>query len=153
FVPIEGALAAALSEDPSLTKDAADNNVAIATPTTLMIALRTVASVWQVERRNKNAERIADHAGKLYDKFAGFVADMRGLGDRLGQADESYKNAMRKLTDGRGSLTRKVEQLREMGASARKSLPGALLGDEGEEAAFITEAVESQALVEGIEAD
>ncbi len=60
---------------------------------------------------------------------------------------------MRKLTDGRGSLTRKIEQLREMGASARKSLPGALLGDEGEEAAFITEAVASQVLVEEVEAD
>ena len=153
FVPIEGALAAALNEDPTLTKDAADNNVAIATPTTLMIALRTVASVWQVERRNKNAERIADRAGKLYDKFAGFVADMHALGDRLGQADESYKNAMRKLSEGRGSLVRQIGQLKDMGANARKSLPGSLLGDESEETAFITEAVESQALVEGVEAD
>jgi DNA recombination protein RmuC len=141
FVPIESALAAALHEDPSLTKDAADNNVAIATPTTLMIALRTVASVWQVERRNKNAEKIADRAGKLYDKFAGFVADMHALGDRLGQADESYKAAMRKLSDGKGSLTRQVEQLKSMGANARKSLPGLLLGDDGEDSPPITEAV------------
>lgn len=48
FVPIEGALAAALQEDPAMTGFAVESNVAIATPTTLMIiALRTVANVWQ----------------------------------------------------------------------------------------------------------
>ena len=153
FVPIEGALAAALSEDPTLTKDAADNNVAIATPTTLMIALRTVASVWQVERRNKNAEKIADRAGKLYDKFAGFVADMHALGEKLGLADDAYKSAIRRLSEGRGSLAWQIGQLKNMGANARKSLPGSVLGDEGEEAAFLTEVVTGQPLVEGVEAD
>src|SRR5690606_23865081 len=52
LVPLEGALAVALQEEPALTALAADCNVAIATPTTLMVALRTVANVWQVERRN-----------------------------------------------------------------------------------------------------
>ncbi len=127
FIPIEGALAAALRTDPKLINEAADHNVAIATPTTLMIALRTVASVWQVERRNKNAEDIAKRAGLLYDKFAGFVGDMQALGERLGQADEAYKGAMKKLSDGRGSLTRQVEQLKGMGARTGKSLPAWLL--------------------------
>jgi len=61
-----------LQEDPGLTAEAVGANVAIATPTTLMIALRTVANVWQVERRNKNAEIIARRAGKIYDKLVGF---------------------------------------------------------------------------------
>ena len=69
FVPIEGALAVALNGDPNLSTFAVENSVAIATPTTLMIALRTVANVWQVERRNRNAEAIALRAGKLYDKL------------------------------------------------------------------------------------
>ena len=38
-----------------------------------MMALKTIANVWAVERRNKNAELIADRAGKLYDKVAGFI--------------------------------------------------------------------------------
>jgi DNA recombination protein RmuC len=122
FVPIEGALAAALLDDPALTSNAIDANVTIATPTTLMIALRTVANVWQVERRNRNAEAIADRAGKLYEKFAGFLTDMGQLGDRLTTAQKSYSNAMNKLQSGPGNVVRQVEQLKELGARTSKSL-------------------------------
>jgi hypothetical protein len=75
FVPIEGALAMALQEDPNMTSDAVGMNVNLATPTTVMIALRTAASVWQVERRNLNGEAIAARASQLYDKFVGFTDD------------------------------------------------------------------------------
>lgn len=136
FVPIEGALAAALERDPALTARAAECNVAIATPTTLMIALRTVANVWQVERRNRNAEEIALRAGRAYDKFVGFMEDMKKLGERLEQAQRSYQGAWSKLAEGRGSLTRQLEDLREMGARPKKRLSPALLdggaGEEGE---------------------
>jgi DNA recombination protein RmuC len=132
FVPIEGALAAALEQDPAITAYAAERNVAIATPTTLMIALRTVANVWQVERRNRNAEEIAIRAGKAYDKLVGFLGDMEKLGERLAQAQKSYQDARKKLTEGRGSLTRQLEDLREMGARASKQIPSEWL--EGESA-------------------
>ena len=127
FVPIEGALAAALQEDPAITSFAAESNVAIATPTTLMMALRTVANVWQVERRNRNAEAIADRAGRIYDKFVGFLGDMEDLGSRLNKARESYDCALGKLSSGRGNLVRQVEQLREMGAKTSKALSQNLL--------------------------
>jgi DNA recombination protein RmuC len=129
FVPIEGALAAALQEDPSVTGFAVESSVAIATPTTLMIALRTVANVWQAERRNRNAEAIAEHAGRIYDKFVGFLGDMGELGTRLGKARESYEGAMGKLSTGKGNLIRQVEQLKEMGAKTGKSIPHGLLED------------------------
>jgi DNA recombination protein RmuC len=103
--------------------------VAIATPTTLMIALRTVANVWQAERRNRNAEAIAEHAGRIYDKFVGFLGDMGELGTRLGKARESYEGAMGKLSTGKGNLIRQVEQLKEMGAKTGKSIPHGLLED------------------------
>lgn len=130
FVPIEGALAAALQEEPTLTAYAAENNVAIATPTTLMIALRTVANVWQVERRNRNAEEIAARAGRVYDKFVGFVEDMSDLGMRLKKANDSYENAMGKLSTGRGNILSQIEQLKVMGARASKALPKPLLADD-----------------------
>lgn len=129
FVPIEGALAAALVDDPGLTAMAIDSNVTIATPTTLMIALRTVANVWQVERRNRNAEAIADRAGKLYEKFAGFLGDMGQLGDRLTNAQKSYSNAMNKLQSGPGNVVRQIEQLKELGARTSKSLSLASVDD------------------------
>lgn len=131
FIPIEGALAAALSREPELTSFAVENNVAMATPTTLMMALRTVANVWQVERRNQNAEAVAERAGHLYDKFVGFVSDLKIVGSRLSQARDSYDDAMGKLSTGRGNLIRQVEQLRELGAKTVKVLPAGLL-DEGD---------------------
>jgi DNA recombination protein RmuC len=127
FVPIEGALAAALQDDPGLTAFAAENNVAIATPTTLMIALRTVANVWQVERRNKNAEVIAAQAGALYDKFCGFVSEMQKLGNQMTTVRGTFDEAMKKLSTGNGNLVRKVEALKEMGARVTKALPINLL--------------------------
>ena len=127
FVPIEGALAVALQEEPGLTGIAAEANVAIATPTTLMIALRTIANVWQVERRNKNAEEIAARAGKIYDKFVGFLDDMTELGGRLDKARESFQGAMGKLSDGKGNIIRQVEQLKVLGAKTTKAISGLLL--------------------------
>jgi DNA recombination protein RmuC len=130
FVPIEAALAAALEADRDLAAFAFENNVAIATPTTLMVALRTVASLWQVERRNRNAEEIAARAGRLYDKFVGFLGDMQILGKRLDNARESYDGAMGKLATGGGNIVRQVEQLKEMGAKATKSIPAQLIEDD-----------------------
>ena len=127
FVPIEGALAAALQESPDMTSEALAQNVNIATPTTLMIALRTAANVWQVERRNKNAEAIATRAGQLYDKFVGFTEDMQSLGKRLEQAQSSYVDAMGKLTTGSGNLLRQADMLRNLGAKTSKALPTNLL--------------------------
>jgi DNA recombination protein RmuC len=129
FVPIEGALAAALQADPGLTSHAVENNVPIATPTTLMIALRTVANLWKVERRNRNAEAIAERAGKLYEKFVGFVGDLQKVGTSLDQAKKNYDGAISKLHVGSGNIVRQVEQLKDMGAKTTKSLPPELLSD------------------------
>ena len=130
FVPSEGALAAALQDDPELTAYAAEKNVAIVTPTTLMIALRTIANVWNVENRNRNAEQIADRAGKLYDKFVGFVDDMTKLGTQMNTAQGTYEAAMGKLSVGKGNLVRQAETIKAMGAKTTKALPGAMIASE-----------------------
>jgi DNA recombination protein RmuC len=95
-----------------------------------MIALRTIANVWQVERRNKNAEEIAARAGKIYDKFVGFLSDMNELGGRLDRAKESFQDAMGKLSNGRGHLVKQVQQLKELGAKTTKAIPALLLEEE-----------------------
>ena len=127
FVPIEGALAAAVTGDANLIHYALDRNVTLVTPTTLMIALRTVRSVWDGERRHRNADEIAERAGKLYDKFVGFVSDMSNVGDSLARTRQSWEAAMAKLTHGRGNVVRQLEQIRAMGARTGKTLPEALL--------------------------
>ena len=132
FVPIEGALSEALREDGQLTEFALEQNVTIATPTTLMMALKTVAHVWAVERRNQNADAIAKRAGLLYDKVVGFVDNMENVGKRLGQAQDAYQDAFGQLSRGRGNLLSQVESLKSLGAKTGKSIDTDFDGAEGE---------------------
>ncbi|MCF6304145.1 MAG: DNA recombination protein RmuC [Rhodobacteraceae bacterium] len=122
FMPIESAFSEAVRNDPKLVLYAADRQVVIASPTNLMLALKTVENLWSVERRNKNALEIARQAGTLYDKFAGFIENLEDVGYRLGQAQAAQDAAMKKLTTGRGNLTDKVETLKKLGAKTEKQI-------------------------------
>ena len=122
FVPIEGALSEALREDGSITEYALERHITIATPTTLMMALRTVSHVWAVERRNSNAELIAKRAGLLYDKMAGFVINMEKVGKGLGQAHTAYEGAIGQLTRGPGNVLSQIGTLKSLGAKTSKEI-------------------------------
>ena len=136
FVPIEAALIEALQADPELAEFALHNKVALLSPTNFVVTMRTVASVWSVHKQNRNAQEIARRAGLLYDKFAGFVENLQGVGERLSQAQLSYDRAFAQLASGTGNLLRQTEQLRELGARSTKHLDPVLLeksGDKPEE--------------------
>jgi len=122
FVPIEGALSEALREAGDLTGYALDKSVMIATPTTLMMALRTIASTWTIERRNRNAEDIANRAGLLYEKVAGFIDAMEAVGANLGKAQTAYGTAMDRLVRGNGNVLAQVDKLKRLGARTSKSI-------------------------------
>jgi DNA recombination protein RmuC len=96
--------------------------------------MRTVASVWSVHKQNRNAQEIARRAGLLYDKFAGFVGNLQGVGERLSQAQQSYDRAYGQLTSGAGNLLRQTEQLRELGARSTRQLDRALLENDRDSA-------------------
>jgi len=130
FVPIEAALGAAAQHDGEIGLFAADKQVAITTPTTLTIALKTVASIWRNERQNQNAVEIASRAGKLYEKFVGFVDDLKDIGMRTDQLQQSYDKALGKLATGRGNLVSQVEKLKELGAATNKSIDAKLLDND-----------------------
>lgn len=126
FVPIESAFGAALQQDASLYYDAFDKNIVIVSPSTLLATLATIDSVWKQEYQSKNAQQIAERGGALYDKFVLFVESMQDIGMRIRQTQESYDEAMGRLTEGRGNMIRQVEMLRKLGAKAGKRLPGEL---------------------------
>lgn len=122
FVPIESALIEALQSDPGLAEFALRNKVALLSPTNFLATMRTVASVWSVHKQNTNAQEIASRAGLLYDKFSGFVENLKAVGDRLNQAQQSYQKAFGQLSTGAGNLLRQTEQLRELGARNTRQL-------------------------------
>ncbi|WBU60885.1 DNA recombination protein RmuC [Paracoccus albus] len=122
FIPIEGAFSEALRVDPGLASFAMDRRVGLTTPTTLMLTLRTVEHIWMVERRESNALEIAKRAGQLYDKVAGFVDALDGVGAALGKATDAHRVAVDRLSRGNGNVIRQVEMLRELGARTTKRL-------------------------------
>ncbi|OHC28503.1 MAG: recombinase RmuC [Pseudomonadales bacterium RIFCSPLOWO2_12_59_9] len=134
FVPIEAAFAAALQADPGLFQEAYAQHIVIVSPTTLLATLRVIDSLWRQERQSLNAREIAERAGALYDKFVAFVVDLDELGSRVQQLDKAYAAARNKLVDGRGNLVARVENLKQLGARASKSLPAELLERAGGEA-------------------
>jgi len=132
FIPIEGAFSAAFENQPDLIDFAISKNVYITTPTTLMVALRTVANVWEIENRKKNAEEIASRAGLLYDKVVSFLGSMDKMDKSLLSARKNYDDAKGQLTSGPGNVIRQVEMLGELGAKNSKQLPKGWDGGETE---------------------
>jgi DNA recombination protein RmuC len=123
FIPIESAFAIALNEDTNLYNKAFEKNIVIVTPSTLLATLRTIDSMWTNQKQQENALEIARQAGALYDKFHGLWTDLITVGKKLDDAKSGYSDAMNKLIDGSGNLINRVENLKKMGAKAKKSLP------------------------------
>ncbi|MFQ1006679.1 recombinase RmuC [Gilliamella apicola] len=122
FIPVEPAFLCAIDSDPSLINDALKNNIMIVSPTTLLVALRTIHNLWRYEHQNRNAELIADKASKLYDKVRGFVEDMETLGSTLDKAQQTYQNSLNKLSKGRGNIIGQIERFRELGVEVKKPI-------------------------------
>ncbi|NHF59382.1 DNA recombination protein RmuC [Flavobacteriaceae bacterium TP-CH-4] len=127
FVPIEPAFAIAINNDSTLYNKAFEQNIVIVTPSTLLATLRTIDSMWNNEKQQRNAIEIARQAGALYDKFEGFVNDLTKVGKKMDEAKSEYKGAMNKLVEGRGNIIISIEKLKKMGAKAKKSIPDPIL--------------------------
>ena len=123
FIPIEPAFAVAINEDNTLYNKAFEQNIVIVTPSTLLATLRTIDSMWNNEKQQQNAIEIARQAGALYDKFEGLVTDLTSVGKKIDAAKNDYSSAMNKLVEGKGNLISRVENIKKMGAKAKKSLP------------------------------
>ncbi len=127
FVPIEPAFAIAINADNTLYNKAFEQNIIIVTPSTLLATLRTIDSMWNNEKQQRNAIEIARQAGALYDKFEGFVGDLTKVGKKMDEAKTEYKGAMNKLVEGKGNIVYSIEKLKKMGAKAKKSIPEPIL--------------------------
>ena len=123
FIPIETAFSVALNQDSSLYNKAFEENIVIVTPSTLLATLKTIDSMWNNQKQQKNAYEIAKTAGNLYDKFEGFLQDLLRIGKKMDEAKNEYGQAMNKLVEGRGNIVSHIEKLKKMGAKANKTLP------------------------------
>lgn len=137
FMPIESAFSAAIQSDTSLFNYAWEKKIVIVSPTTLLATLTTIASIWKHEKQTQNAIEIARQGGALYDKFVGFLKNMEDLGLQIARAGNTYEEARKKLSEGKGNLLVRVKNLKILGAKTTKEMPAAfennLISDEDDE--------------------
>ncbi|GAA0891606.1 DNA recombination protein RmuC [Fulvivirga kasyanovii] len=127
FVPIEPAFSTAVQSDVQLFNDAYDKNIVIVSPSTLMATLRTIANIWKNEYQSQNALEIARQGGDLYDKFVAFTEDLVKVGNSLDSTQKVYREAMKKLYEGRGNLVNRASKIKELGAKTSKILDQKLI--------------------------
>lgn len=129
FMPIEASYFLAMQEKEDLLGMAWDRKITLVCPSTLSASLRTIASLWRLEKQNKNAEDIARVAGAIYDKVHGFIGNMNDVGKAIEKAQEVHESAVKQLSSGRGNVLTQTEKLKELGAKTSKQLPQNLLED------------------------
>lgn len=123
FIPNEGAFLAALDLDSKLWQTAYDSHVLIISPTHLMAIVKLIEQMWRYDKQNSNALAIAEEAGKMLDKFRGFLEDLERIDKSLGQARDAWNSAYSKLSTGSGNLIGRSQKLEQMGAKAKKQMP------------------------------
>ena len=151
FIPIEPAFLLAMQEAGDLWREAYERNVLLVGPTTLLFVIRIVDNLWQQEQQARSVADIVERGTRLYEKFVNFVADLTKIGDSLRSADQSYQNAMSKLSTGSGNLVRQTEMLKKAGIRTSKQLPVKLLdaaGIDAEEQAELALAAEADGSAE-----
>lgn len=110
FVPSDGIYHAALSEDPALIEYGVDQQVLLATPTTLIGLLRAVHYGWKQELIAASAREIAETARELHKRIARFVDPLARVGRQLGSAVTAYNEAVGSFESRVIPQLRRIEQ-------------------------------------------
>lgn len=121
FVPIEGALSAALGADAELQTFAFDRKVVFASPNTLMALLRVVDRLWSRDKSQRQAMQIAEAGNRLLDALNSFVIDLKAVGKKIEDSGDAYARAFNRLESPQGVLPR-GRRLVELGARSKKTL-------------------------------
>lgn len=123
FVPIEGALSAALMINPDLQTDAFSKKVVFASPNTLMAMLRVVERLWTRDKLQKQVDIIGAEGGKLMDSLISFLDDFQSIENRLKQAGDAYAVAKNRLSESSQSVMARGKRLVEAGLRGKKAIP------------------------------
>ncbi len=117
YIEIEPALAAALAQDHQLINNALSSNIILATPTTFIALLQTVAYGWRQYKMSENANSILLEAQKFYNRTAVFTEHFDKIGKTIDNLVETFNQAT-------GSWTRRMEpslkRMEELGVSSSK---------------------------------
>ena len=114
YLQIESSFGAALEIDRTLIEDALNNRIIIATPTTLITMLRTIAFSWQQLNVAENIYQMRDAGIELYNRVNVLIQHFASVGHNLNQATQSYNKAIGSLEN---RFIPQVKKLKEIGGS------------------------------------
>ena len=123
FIPIESAFVEALKADETLFQQAIENNVLVATPTTLLTSLNIVRQLWRYEDQNKHTVALAQKAEAVFKKLNTFLNSFEKLKKGLETATEAYVKAEGQLLSGRGNLVKQVGDFKKLAPAIKAELP------------------------------
>lgn len=123
FVPIESAFVEALKADETLFQKAIENNVLVATPTTLLTSLNIVRQLWRYEDQNKHTVALATKAETVFKKLNSFLASFENIKKGLDKANEAYVKSEGQLISGKGNLVKQVGEFKNLAPAIKAELP------------------------------
>lgn len=122
FIPVEGVYSLMIKEYPELIDESLKKNIVLASPVNIISNLKTVASLWRLEKQSKNAKEMAQKAGAMYDKFVLFLDDFQKVGLNIQRAQDAHGEMTKKLSEGKGNLIVRAEELKSLGAKTSKDV-------------------------------
>jgi DNA recombination protein RmuC len=122
FMPHDYAFVTAQKFDPSLATYAQQRQIIIVGPSTLIMCMKLIESIWKLEKQNKNSIEIANLAGQMYDQIIKSINVLSDSEKNLHKALDSVSNAKNYMKDGRGSLFSKAEEMKKLGANNKKEI-------------------------------
>ena len=126
FVPYESGYAAAIKTDPSILQYAYRKHIILLSPSNLLMALQLTRTMWQNYRMNKNVEEILRASNDLYDKFVSFGETFLKIGTGIQRLQGDYEKAHSQLSEGKGNIVRRLDNMKMLGITPKKELPEGL---------------------------
>ena len=122
FMPHDYAYVSAQKFDSSLATFAQEKQIIIVGPSTLIMCMKLVESLWKVDKQNKNSVEIANLAGQMYDQIIKSIMLLEDSEKNLNKTIDSVSNVKSYIKNGRGSLFNKAEEMRKLGANNKKKI-------------------------------
>ena len=122
FMPHEFSLITAQKYDNTLLTFAQQKQIIIVGPTTLIMCMKLVESIWKLEKQNKNSKEIAEIAGGMFDQIAKSINLLDKTESSIQKSLESITQSKNFIKEGRGSLFSKANKMRELGANTKTKI-------------------------------
>ena len=122
FMPHDYAFVTAQKFDSSLAAYAQQRQIIIVGPSTLIMCMKLIESIWKLEKQNKNSIEIANLAGQMYDQIIKSINVLSDYEKNLHKELDRVSNAKNYMKNGRGSLFSKAEEMKKLGANNKKEI-------------------------------